>query len=70
LGGGASITGALALFFAAGFGMMTVLAAGLDAAAVAGGPGNDTKLTLIDPGANRRLGSVSGNNTMYPIKLR
>jgi hypothetical protein len=52
--------------------MLTVLAADLDtgAGADAGGPGSDTKLTLIDPGANRRLGADSGNNTMYPIKPR
>ena len=68
LGGGALITGPLAVFFTSGFGITTVLAAGT--AADAGGPGNDTKLTLIDPGENRRLGADSGKNTTYPIKLR
>jgi hypothetical protein len=53
LGDGSSITGALAVFFTSGFGMTTVLAAGLAAGADAGGPGNDTKLTLIDPGENK-----------------
>jgi len=58
----------LAVFFASGLGMTTVFYAG--AGADAGGPGNDTKLTLIDPGENRRRGADSGNNTMYPIKLK
>ena len=71
-GGGALITGALAVFFTSGFGVTTALASGLaaGAGAAAGGPGSDTKLTLIDPGENRRLGAYSGKNMMYPIKLR
>ena len=70
LGGGFSITGATEVFLVSGLGMATVLAADLDvgAGAGAGGPGNDTKLTLIDPGDNRRLGAESGNMIMYPMK--
>jgi hypothetical protein len=69
LGGGFSITGATDFFVVCGLGMTTVLAAdlGAGAGAAAGGPGNDTKLTLIDPGDNRRLGADSGKMIMYPI---
>jgi hypothetical protein len=67
-----STTGALAFLVTSGFGIVTVLAADLDAGvgADAGGPGNDTKLTLIDPDANRRRGAESGKMAMYPIKLK
>ena len=72
LGDGSLIIGALAAFLASGFGMATVLAAGLDDGVVAEaeGPGNDTRLTLIDPAENRRLGADSGKNNIDPIKLR
>ncbi len=72
MGGGSLITGALAVFFASGFGATTVLAADLaaGAGAAAGGLGNDTKLTLIDPCDNRRRGADSGKNIMYPIRLK
>ena len=36
----------------------------------AGGPGNDTRLTLIAPGENRLLGADSGITTMDPIKIK
>ena len=70
LGDGFSITGASGIFFALDSGTTAVLAAGLGdgVPADAGGPGKDTKLTLIDPGENRRLGAESGKNTIYPIK--
>jgi hypothetical protein len=35
-----------------------------------GGPGNETKLTLIDPGENLGLGADAGQNTTEPMKIK
>lgn len=68
--GGFSMTGATLIFLVSGFGIATGVAADLDdgVGAGAGGPGSDTKLTLIDPDDSRRLGADSGNKVIYPIK--
>ena len=80
LGGGVSmigVFGAVLIFF---FGTATALAAGLGAgagageiagpAAAFGGPGKDTKLTLIDPCLNLVRGLDSGINATDPMKIR
>ena len=55
-------------------GTATGLAGGLDTAAGAGaadgGPGNDTRLTLIDPGENLGFGTDAGQNTTEPKKIK
>ncbi|MDX2500657.1 MAG: hypothetical protein QNL14_09135 [Deltaproteobacteria bacterium] len=48
------------------------MAGGLDTAAAAadGGPGNETRLTLMEPDANLGFGADAGQNTTEPIKIK
>jgi len=70
LGGGMATTSSMGADLISFLGAATGLAGGLDTAAGAaeGGPGNETRLTLIDPGENLGLGTDAGQNTTEPMK--
>ena len=69
-GGGVSITGTFGTGFTSFFTGARGLAAGFGAGPAAGGPGNDTRLTFMAPGASLRLEPVSGAMTMAPIQIK
>jgi len=75
LGGGSTTAGALGVGFGSGCGMATGAAAGLLAGAAltweaaAGGPGSETRLTLIAPCPNLGRGAESGIKITDPMKM-
>ena len=73
-GGGISTTFSMGAVLTSFLGATTGLASSLDAAAGAGaadgGPGSDTRLTLIDPGENLGFGTDAGQNTTEPKKTK
>jgi hypothetical protein len=73
LGGAMATTSSMGAFLTSFLGTVTGFAGGLlSTAAVAaeGGPGNDTRLTLMDPGENLGFGADAGQNSTEPIKTR
>ena len=74
LGGGMATTSSIGAALTSFFGFATGLAGGLDTAAGAGpedgGPGNETKLTLMEPVENLGLGTDAGQNTTEPMKIK
>ena len=72
LGGGMATTSSMGAALISFLGAAAGLAGGLDTAAGAGpaegGPGNETRLTLIDPGENLGLGTDAGQYTTEPMK--
>ena len=73
-GGGISTTFSMGAVLTSFLGATTGLASSLDAAAGAGaadgGPGSDTRLTLIDPGKILGFGAVAGQNATEPNKIK
>ena len=71
-GGDISTTFSMGAVLTSFLGAATGSAGGLDTAAGAGpaegGPGNETRLTLIDPGENLGLGTDAGHYTTEPMK--
>ena len=74
LGGGMATTSSIGAVLTSFLGAATGLAGGLETAAGAGatdgGPGNETRLTLIDPGENLDFGADAGQNTTEPKKIK
>ena len=74
LDGGMATTSSMGAVLTSFLGAATGSAGGLDTAAGAGaadgGPGNETRLTLIDPGKNLGFGADSGQNTTEPKKIK
>ncbi len=74
LGGGMATTSSMGAALASFLGAATGLAVGLDTTAgtgaANGGPGNETRLTLMDPGENLGLGADAGQNTTEPMKIK
>ena len=74
LGGGMAITSSIGAALTSFFGFATGLAGDFDTTAGAGpedgGPGNETKLTLMDPGENLGLGTDAGQNTTEQMKIK
>lgn len=74
LGGGMATTSSIGAVLISFLGAATGLAGGFDTAAGAGaadgGPGNETRLTLIDPGENLGFGTDAGQNTTEPNKIK
>jgi len=74
LGGGMATTSSIGAVLTSFLGFATGLAGGFDTAAGAGpgdgGPGSETKLTLIDPGENLGLGIDAGQNATEPMKIK
>ena len=72
LGGAMATTSSMGAVLTSFLGAATGLAGGLDTAAGAadGGPGNETRLTLIDPGENLGFGTDAGQNTTEPKKIK
>ena len=74
-GGGSTTAGALGVGFGSGCGMATGAAAGLLAGAAltweaaAGGPGRETRLTLIAPCPNLGRGAEAGIKITDPMKM-
>jgi hypothetical protein len=74
LGGGMATTSSIGAVLTSFSGAATGLAGSLDTAAgpcaADGGPGNETRLTLIDPGENLGFGADAGQNTTEPKKIK
>jgi hypothetical protein len=71
-GGAMATTSSMGAVLTSFLGAATGLAGVLDTAAGAadGGPGNETRLTLIDPGENLGFGTDAGQNTTEPNKIK
>jgi len=73
-GGDMATTSSMGAVLTSFLGAATGLAGCLDTTAGAGaaddGPGNETRLTLIDPGENLGFGTDAGQNTTEPKKTK
>jgi len=74
LGGGMATTSSIGAVLTSFLGAATGLAGDFDTAAGAGatdgGPGNETRFTLMDPGENLGFGADAGQNTTELKKIK
>jgi len=72
LGGGMAATSSMGAVLTSFLGIATGLAGGFEVAAGAAerGPGNETRLTLMDPGANLGFEADAGQKTTEPMKIK
>jgi hypothetical protein len=65
-----SMGAVLTSFLGAAAGLAGGLATATGPGLADGGPGKETRLTLIDPGENRGFGTDAGQNTTEPMKIK